>query len=350
MDNNQRISRLQSLGYNAGEASFLCVAALHSGFFQRRQYSTFSGKGPGYADVALGEKLLRLGHATVTALCHNRKLYHLCYKPFYAAMGETDNRNRRDREPQAIKRRLMMLDYVIAHPGFRFFPTEDEKVAFFTEERGIDGEHLPRKLYRSAAGGTTTMRHFVDKSPIFIDPTEDQNQSIVHFCFVDEGLHSTSSFEQYLQEYRPLFARLERLEVLYLACSPDQFYAAERLFARLFSSANRAPVDPLAMRIVEHFKVRDAYERRDMTGLNQAKIIQLRAERTEFSSSKYEALFARWKRDGDAAVIGVLCPESIAKPTQVVQFRTHLLPYTYELFGTPNRSNFHQGNTHGTRK
>lgn len=350
MDNNQRTSRLQSLGYNADEAAFLWPAALHSGFFQRRQYSAFSGKGPGYADVALGEKLLRLGHAKVTALCHNRMLYRLCSKPFYAALGETDNRNRRDREPQAIKRRLMMLDYVIAHPGFRFFPTEAEKVAFFREERGIDSENLPRKLYRSAVGGTSTMRHFVDKSPIYIDPAGDQNQSMVHFCFVDEGLHSTISFEQYLQEYRPLFARVERFEVLYLACTPDQFHAAERLFARLFNSGNRAPVDPLAVRIIEHFKVRDAYERRDMTGLNQAKLIQLRAERSEFSSSKYESLFARWKRDGEAAVIGVLCPESIAKPTQVVRFRTHLLPYTYELFGSLNRSNFQEGNAHGSRK
>ena len=350
MDNNQRILAIQSLGYNESEAPFLCAAGLHSGFFLRRHYAAFTGKVPGYAGVALAEKAVKYGHVKVTAMRHDRMLYHLCSKPFYAAMGEADNRNRREREPLAIKRRLMMLDFVLSNPAFRFFPTEAEKVAFFGEELGIGNEHLPRKLYRSAGKGTSTMRYFVDKSPIYVEPADTRNPSTVHFCYVDEGVHSTSGFEQHLSEYRPLFARVARVELLYLACSPDRFLAAERMFARQFGSSNCAPLDPLATRVTEYFKVRDAYERRDMSGINQAKLIQLRADRTEFSDSKYEQLFARWKHEGDAAVLAVLSPESIAKPAQTVQFRTHLLPHTYDLFGTVTRSNSKGEKSHDDRK
>ena len=336
MENDERISRIQSFGYNVSEASFLCAAALHGGFFLRRQYAAFTGKVAGYADVALGEKALKCGHVKVTALRHNRMLYHLCSKPFYAAMGEADNRNRRDREPQAIRRRLMMLDFFLANRAFRFFPTEAEKVSCFAEELGISEEHLPRKLYRSAAQGTNTLRYFVDKSPIYVDP---ENQNRVHFCYVDEGLHSTSGFEQHLNEYRSLFSRLAQVEVVYIACSHDLFSAVEHVFGKLMVAGNRSPVDPLIAQLTEYFKVRDAYERRDMTGLTQAKLIQLRADRAEFSDPKYERLFEQWKREGDACVTTALSPESTANRAQVVQFRTQLLPFTYELLGTLAPSN-----------
>ena len=346
MDNDLRVSCLQSLGYSTSEASFLCLAALHSGFFLRRQYTAFSGKGPGYADMALVEKALKFGHARAMTMRHNRMLYHLCSKPFYAALGEADNRNRREREPQAIKRRLMMLDFALLNGAFHFFPTESEKLKFFGEELGIGEENLPRKLYRCANGGASTLRYFVDKSPLYIDPTTDRKQAPVHFCYIDEGLHSTSAFEQHLIEYRSLFARLGRVEMVYVACSTHNFAAAKQLFERSIGSTNRVPMDPLVPRLIEYFKVRSAYERRDMSGINQAKLIQLRADRAEFSDEKYERLFAHWQREGDRSIVAVLCPESIVKPTHPAQFRTQLLPFQYEVFGTLSKGEA----THETRK
>ena len=335
---DQRISRLRSFGYNAEEATFLCLAALHSGYFLRRQYAALTGKVPGYADVALGDKVLRLGHARVTVMPHNRMLYHLVSKPFYAALDEADNRNRRDHETQAIKRRLMVLDFVLSNRSLRFFPTETEKLGFFRGTLGISEEFLPRKIYGSGKEGTATLRYFVDRSPIYIDPAADRNQPTVHFGYVDEGLHSTCGFEQHLREYRPLFARLRRIELAYIGCSPDNFSAARHLFERLIATGDRVPVDPLVERVLDYFKLRDAYERRDISGLNQAKLIQLRAERAAFSDAKFDQLFARWKAEGDASVLAALSPESIAKPALSAQFRTHLLPFQYELLGTLQRS------------
>ena len=40
---DERIARLEELGYTEREAAFLVLAALHSGYFLRRQYQEFLG-------------------------------------------------------------------------------------------------------------------------------------------------------------------------------------------------------------------------------------------------------------------------------------------------------------------
>ena len=62
---DERIARLEELGYTEREASFLVLAALHSGYFLRRQYREFLGMSPGHADATLAEKVVAKGHAQV---------------------------------------------------------------------------------------------------------------------------------------------------------------------------------------------------------------------------------------------------------------------------------------------
>ena len=124
--------------------------------------------------AALIDKLLALKHASVAVGCNNTKLYHLCSRPFYATLGEEDNRNRRERPPFAIKNRLMGLDFVLGHPENTYLATEREKVDFFTGTLGIDRSLLPIKRFVSQQSKATTDRYFVDKYPIFITPSEDK--------------------------------------------------------------------------------------------------------------------------------------------------------------------------------
>src|SRR5262245_3472010 len=99
----ERIAALQRFGYNAEEGRFLVIAALHSGYFLRRQHLAFVGGTKGWKDVLLIEKLKANRHCRVTVCRHNRMIYHLSAKPFYAALGEQDNRNRREHQPSTIK-------------------------------------------------------------------------------------------------------------------------------------------------------------------------------------------------------------------------------------------------------
>src|SRR5712691_8419806 len=120
MSSAERIAALKSLGYTEREAAFLCLAALHGGYFLRRQYCAFIGKEIGGTAAALVEKLLAQEHAVAISALNNTKIYHLGNRPFYALLGETDNRNRREHSAPAIKKRLMGFDFVLAHPHYRY--------------------------------------------------------------------------------------------------------------------------------------------------------------------------------------------------------------------------------------
>ena len=120
MNAQDRIPALQTLGYDHAEAGFLSIAALHSGYFLRRQFLSFTGGTKGWKDVLLLNKLKANGHCRVTAYRHNRMVYHLSAKPLYEALGEKDNRNRRERQPSTIKNKLMCLDFVLDHPAYQY--------------------------------------------------------------------------------------------------------------------------------------------------------------------------------------------------------------------------------------
>src|SRR5688572_2454196 len=97
MTNEDRAEALRQLGYAAREAAFLVLVALHGGYFLRRQYCEFLGKEAGGTAASLVQKVVANGHAKVSLYERNTHVYHLCTRPFYAFLGQTDNRNRRDR-------------------------------------------------------------------------------------------------------------------------------------------------------------------------------------------------------------------------------------------------------------
>ena len=57
-------------------------------------------------------------------------------RPLYAAIGEEDNRNRRPAEWDAVLRKLMTLDFVLAHP-----------TATVLGDRGGEGGAAPRATH-----------------------------------------------------------------------------------------------------------------------------------------------------------------------------------------------------------
>src|ERR1035437_5421008 len=136
LTNEERIQEVMRLGYSEREAAFLCLAALHGGYFLRRQFLQFAGNESAGVIAALTEKLLEKGHATGKKVGRGVMLYHLSSRPFYKAIGETDNRNRREHSPLSIKTRLMGLDYVLAHPH-QYLATERVKVNYFSDLLGI---------------------------------------------------------------------------------------------------------------------------------------------------------------------------------------------------------------------
>src|SRR2546425_4362 len=163
MPTPERMAALQTFGYDPGEARFLCIAALQSGYFVRRQYLAFLGGTKGSRDVVLLNKLKVNQHCRVLVFRHSRMVYHLSAKPLYDALGEKDNRNRREHQPTTIKNKLMGLDFVLDHPQHEYLATEREKLDYFVGSLKIAPEVLPTRWYESARGHGTTAKHFVDK-------------------------------------------------------------------------------------------------------------------------------------------------------------------------------------------
>src|SRR4051794_6269137 len=226
----ERIRNVAALGYTEREAQFLCRAALNGGYFVRRQFLTFTDCERGKIDTVLTEKALNARHVKELVFRYKRTVYSFCSKPFFKALGNTDNRNRRTHEIPTIKSRLIGFDFVLANRQIRFLATEAEKVAFFNGEMAIGMEQLPAKRYRaSKSEAAATERCFVDKFPVGIEANSDRGERVV-FTYIDEGDHSTSGFELYLEQYGPLLARVPSFHLVYVSVIREHLDAARRLF------------------------------------------------------------------------------------------------------------------------
>jgi len=332
----ERGAALARFGYTEREGAFLCQAALHGGYFLRRQYSQFLSRQDGGSVAQLIEKALALDHARALTFHPKTNIYHLYTRPFYEALGQTDNRNRRQREPLTIKNKIMGFDYVLAHPANHYLATEQEKVNYFTGALQLPASVLPAKLYHSPENQTA--RYFVEKYPIFLAPAVAGQPPVVSFCFVDEGMTTLSRFTTFLAQYAALFAALARFRMIYVAAAPALFEAARHAFERYLNhvpdQSNGASNTKDIPRLLDYFRARKLYQTKDLAAFDRDKLIRLRHDTEEFSGSQYAALFERWKVAGDAPVLEFLTSKTAPVAPMSGAFSTCLLEISYDLFGT----------------
>jgi hypothetical protein len=335
MEANPTIQNLETLfGYTHEETAFLGLAALNSGYFLRRQFSSFAGVVRGKRATHLIEKLTRNGHIRQLTFRSDHAIYHLCARPFYAALGDENNRNRRKHQVLTIKNRIMGLDFILEHPSERFLGTENERLTFFADRLEMPTDVFPAKRYRAKKDiGQHTDRYFVDKFPISVR-NEPLPSPVVRFAFVDEGLNGLSAFQTYLRQYRGLFQRLESFEVVYVAAVEQHFRAAEALFARWFGDSDSTGAQKAASRLVDYFQQRERYERKDASTFTPSAVKQFRADRQQFSGAEYEQLFVDWRVRGDSAVYETFTHSSAPRCASSARFSTHLLHCDYNLFGS----------------
>lgn len=343
LTNDERIKALSRFGYDQNEASFVCQAALHGGHFVPRQYHRFLGmrEGAGSPNQKQGlsqlmARLFNNGHAKALVYHREDPIYHLAARSLYAAIGQSDNRNRRERQPSTIKNKIMGFDFALAHPGECFLATEQEKFGYFNRACGVSSDRLPAKAY--GRSGASVRRYFVEKYPIFLmneTALSAGPQGGVSFCFVDEGFTTASHFETFLRHYTPLFEALPRVHVIYVAARPAPFRAAEKVFAKLLSDflvgpINGAPPDQAKRR---YFDLRKRFEAKEFDGLDRAALLELRDARAGFSTPQYEREYGDWK-SGAVSARNVCAAVKAPQRTPAIAFSAHLLEHNYDLFGT----------------
>ena len=74
----------------------------------------------------------------------------------------------------------------MAHPAQQFLATENEKLKYFCQVRGIDTSPLPGKTYSASPSSQRTRRYFIEKYPIFLGKADDPDLRSPSFCYVDD--------------------------------------------------------------------------------------------------------------------------------------------------------------------
>jgi hypothetical protein len=334
----ERIHALQRMGYSEREADFLCLAALHGGYFLRRQYCQFLNKAVGGTAASLIEKVLGNGHGRVTTYAAKTGVYHLGARPFYNAIGQKDNRNRRERSLEAVKSKLIGLDFVLAHLRHEYLATEQEKLDYFVRILGLDQAVLPTKRY--AGSGSVTDRYFVEKFPLFLSEGQGSASPVVSFCFVDSGATGVDGFTTFLSRYSRLLRELRQSHIIYVAATERLFGTASRLFERFVApeveAVKASSVRELSLELAQHFQSRRRFERQEWAAFDRATLLRFRDERQRFAGDLYEELYKVWCKTAREGLGFESAPNSqnvVPLPSGRVRFSTYRCVPSYELFG-----------------
>jgi|CXWK01.1.fsa_nt_gi hypothetical protein len=327
---DERVRALEPLRLTERQARFVVTVALHSGYCLRRQYMAFAGLRYGrvvrhFLDHLVARQL------AVRERCRADRgyLYHLQARSIYRALGQEDNRNRRAASLAAIGRKLMLLDFVIAHPDAEWLATEDDKVEFFTSRLGVPLAALPRQTYAAYDERTSpSTRYFAQKLPIFVAG----HPPVVHFVTLALDT-SGDGFERFLRDHARLLSHVPSwaIDVVGPAESAVALAACRRVFDRHALSPQSHSL-PAAADVSRHFAIRRSLEQNDVTRVSIADLNWFRESRPRFANSIMEARFARWLVDGDRA----LADDTIASRRPdigVGRFVAHSLPFTYQQFG-----------------
>jgi hypothetical protein len=285
------LDALKALGYTDEESRFLYLVATHSGYFTARQFLAFSDAHWGKRTNNLWHKLESQKHARIERFPLSGPVYHLFSRKLYRQLERENIRNRRAHEITFIKRRLAILDFVMAHADCEFFETEPDKLKYFCGTLGISKNFLPSKLYVGRAGSRPTVRHFVDKFPMLL--TTGNVSSVVTFTYFPEDELSLADFVRHLGEYSPLFRQLPDFRFLYVARNGVGFDKARELFDSLV----RVPLEPNASDdLLRYFRVRLAWEEKQYSMLTDADLVFRNQARGRFRGGRFEAMYRGWRK------------------------------------------------------
>lgn len=314
------IQSLETVGYVGREASFLYLVAVHSGYFLRRQYHRFTQRESGRMATRFLTKAHRHRHIQVIECGQRRHIYHLTAKPVYAALGLAGSQHRRIKSDAHIKSRLMVLDFVLDHLDADILFTEASKVDFFTTQCGVKLELLPQSY-------VGRLLYFSEGFPFLVSRI-----GVPRFTFFDEGQVSSSRFENFLEQYQPLFGALDASELIYLADSEANVRRAKAAFERSFPADRMRGVTPLTPMGVDHFlkflRARQFFEA-EGGGVLSSELQLLRDGESLYATLEHQALYAAWKT---GATNAAKIHERFQQTPLRLTFTATVLPYSYPIY------------------
>jgi hypothetical protein len=170
--NAERVNAIAAFGFTERQATFLLHVLLHAGVFVDRQYCSFAGIVHGQKSTGFIRTLMERKFATpiTTGKLHRGRMFHVHYKPLWAAIGEPDNRFRKPAAPGRMIERVMLLDAVLDDREYVWLGPAVDKRRHFMRYLGdrLEVEDYPHR--RFGDGSEKTVRYFPDKLPIGMQP------------------------------------------------------------------------------------------------------------------------------------------------------------------------------------
>jgi hypothetical protein len=330
---DERVRALEPLGFSERQTRFLVTVALHGGFCLRRHYTAFAGLryGAGVRDFL--DRLVARKLAKRLDFRRDRgHVYHFHGCGVYDAIGQSDNRNRRQTSAALIARKLMVLDYVLSLPSADWYATEQDKVVLFTERFGCPVVDLPQRVYVARRRDTTpTVRYFVHKLPIFVTG----EPPVPTFVFLVTDV-TGQAFEQFLKDHVRLLNRLSGWRMV--AIAPRHIPGIPACVSTLRQFAASVPQPrPLEEtdQLQTYFTTLDLVERDDLKHVTVEELRRFRDLRRRFAAPEFETLFQRWKVEGASALTDCGARGFLsALDERRGELVTHQLPIRYDRFGT----------------
>lgn len=281
---------LRSFGYTEEESQFLYLVATHSGYFTCQQFSQFIKTKPGKRSVAFARKIMEKKHASSKEYLRHGRVFHLFSHHLYEAIGRENVSFRQVHSTEYIRTRLIALDFILRNQEFTYLETEEQKLVFFCDQMGIDKKILPHKHHSGAIKDQPTDRYFVDKFPMFYNPSFPL-PPVVTFSFIDPGFESMDSFKTHLNAYLTLFTKLAKLRLYYVATRDTNFKPAEKTFQGVFHRL-WDPDSPSGL--LDYFRTRRTWDEKqyDKVSTNEAVFITEAKER--FCGDGIEDLYRKW--------------------------------------------------------
>jgi hypothetical protein len=289
LTNAERLEAIAAFGFTERQARFLLNVLLHSGVFVERQYCRFAGTVHGQKSTDFIKALVARRFATpiTTGKLHRGRMFHVHYKPLWAAIGEPDSRFRKPAPPGRMIERVMLLDTVLDdHEVVWLGPSVDKRRHFMRhlEDRLATGE-FPHVLFGD--GPAKTVRYFPDKLPIGVLPGLDSH------VFVYLVTHpSPMDFRLFLLRHIALFRVLFRWTVRLLL--PRQLSKARLAYLHAAREHLATPLDPSVVETLEWLFP----ERKRLAdpGAAPADARFLKASRA-YRMPRFRALYRQWLDD-----------------------------------------------------
>jgi hypothetical protein len=311
------IDALRALGYTEQEAEFLYLVATHSGYFMARQFLGFTGSHWGKRTTSFWNKLQSKAHVRRERYPLSGVVYHLFARKLYSRIEKKNLRNRRAHELDFIRRRLAILDFVLANQAYRYLETEADKLRFFCGALNVGMHFLPSKLYLGNRNSKPTVRYFVDKAPMFFA----DSSPVVTFTYIHESEATFAAFVSHLKDHFLLFQQLSEFRFLYVASDPFRFEKASEIFHSLI----KIPLESdIADEVLRYFRVRKAWEEKRYGAVTEADLIFRNEAHTRFSGERFEGFYRGWKN-------GRITEEALRRQFPAIDRRRQITFDTYFL-------------------